>query len=168
MFAYVYSVVFSFAVLFSDAAMFSCFVSQGALAPVFASCVLFGGYLLIKWFPDLSLQTFINIYFGLLGSYAVSGAVLPLLGKLPGADLFSIKIPKWLAPAEDGEDLQASWTLLLSIGVGIAVAAADLLCGHHNFTLNNILACLIGADLLQVSLELIATIQLMHLTSALS
>lgn len=123
------------------------------MAPIVASCTLFGGYLLIKWFPDLSIQTFINLYFGILGTFAVSGAVGPILAKLPGADLFQFKIPKWLASAEDEEELEASWTSFLAVGVGIAITAADLLCGHHNFTLNNILACLIAADILQVSLR---------------
>lgn len=36
---------------------------QGALAPVFASVALFGAYLLIKFLPQLDLQTFFNCYF---------------------------------------------------------------------------------------------------------
>lgn len=36
---------------------------QGALAPVFASIALFGAYLLIKFLPQLDLQTFFNCYF---------------------------------------------------------------------------------------------------------
>jgi hypothetical protein len=36
---------------------------QGALAPVLASATLFGLYLLLRFFPDLSLQTFLDAYF---------------------------------------------------------------------------------------------------------
>lgn len=47
---------------------------QGALAPFFASGALFGGYLLIKFFPTLSIESFLNAYFWLIGSIAVAGA----------------------------------------------------------------------------------------------
>ena len=48
--------------------------SQGALAPLFASAALFGGYLLVKFFPNLSIEAFLNAYFWLIGSIAVAGA----------------------------------------------------------------------------------------------
>jgi minor histocompatibility antigen H13 len=47
---------------------------QGLLAPVLASCSLFGLYLLVKYVPDFSLQTFLDAYFWLLGSVAIFGA----------------------------------------------------------------------------------------------
>lgn len=47
---------------------------QGLLAPVLASCSLFGLYLLVKYVPDFSLQTFLDAYFWLLGSAAIYGA----------------------------------------------------------------------------------------------
>ena len=34
--------------------------------------------------------------------------------------------------------------------VGLGIASADLACGHSSFTLNNLLACLIATDILQV------------------
>ena len=48
---------------------------QGFLAPVAASVSLFGIYLLLKYFPDLSLQTFIDGYFFLLGSSTVPSLI---------------------------------------------------------------------------------------------
>jgi hypothetical protein len=48
--------------------------SQGLLAPVLASCSLFGLYLLVKYVPEFSLQTFLDAYFWLLGSVAIFGA----------------------------------------------------------------------------------------------
>jgi minor histocompatibility antigen H13 len=47
---------------------------QGLLAPVLASCSLFGLYLLVKYVPEFSLQTFLDAYFWLLGSVAIFGA----------------------------------------------------------------------------------------------
>lgn len=55
---------------------------QGLLAPVACSVALLGGYLLIKFFPDLSLSTILNAYFWLLGSVAVSGALAPVARQL--------------------------------------------------------------------------------------
>ena len=45
------------------------------LAPLAASAALFGGYLLVKYLPNLSLQTLFDCYFWLLGSVAVGGAL---------------------------------------------------------------------------------------------
>lgn len=55
---------------------------QGLLAPIACSVALFGGYLLIKMFPDLSLSTILNTYFFVLGSVAVSGSLTPLARQL--------------------------------------------------------------------------------------
>ena len=52
---------------------------QGALAPLAASAALFGGFLLIKYLPWINLQTVSNAYFFLIGSAAVTGALLPPL-----------------------------------------------------------------------------------------
>jgi hypothetical protein len=46
---------------------------------VAASAALFGTYLLITYLPNLSLQTFLDCYFLLLGSIAISGAATPVL-----------------------------------------------------------------------------------------
>lgn len=48
---------------------------QGALAPFAASVALFVGYLVVKFFPDLNLQAFLNLYFWLIGSIAIFGAL---------------------------------------------------------------------------------------------
>lgn len=46
---------------------------EGALAPVFASVAIMGAYLMIKYFPNLSLQALFDAYFWLLGSIALIG-----------------------------------------------------------------------------------------------
>jgi hypothetical protein len=42
-------------------------------------CPCLGRYLLIKLFPDLSLQRFLDAYFWLIGSIAVAGNLVPPL-----------------------------------------------------------------------------------------
>jgi hypothetical protein len=58
---------------------------QGALAPVFASVALFGAYLLIKFLPQLDLQTFFNCYFwyAVLHSPSDVAGLLLLVGLCP-------------------------------------------------------------------------------------
>jgi hypothetical protein len=56
---------------------------QGLLAPLFASISLFGVYLIVKYLPDLSLQTFLDVYFFLLGSFALSSGASALLRVRP-------------------------------------------------------------------------------------
>ena len=52
---------------------------QGALAPLVASVSLLGLYLLIKYFPDLSFQAFLDVYFFLIGSFAMGAGASSLL-----------------------------------------------------------------------------------------
>ena len=52
---------------------------QGALAPLAASAALFGGFLLVKYLPWVNLQTVFNLYFWLVGTAAVTGAIAPPL-----------------------------------------------------------------------------------------
>ena len=42
---------------------------------------------------------------------------------------------------------------LLAVAVGLAAASLDFAAGHRNFTFNNLLACLICCDILQVTAE---------------
>ena len=66
--------------------------------------------------------------------------------------------PKGLIKIEDGKDLAEtglSLPDLLALGIGVGAASADLLSGHSNFTLNNLLACLIAVDILGVCIALL-------------
>ena len=70
---------------------------QGALAPLGASAALLGGYLVIKYLPQLSLQLVFNAYFWLLGSIAVAGSAGPPLRLL--VHLLSLSLsPPFLHP----------------------------------------------------------------------
>ncbi|BDA44066.1 probable minor histocompatibility antigen H13 [Coccomyxa sp. Obi] len=129
---------------------------EGALAPVAASVALFGGYLLIKFFPDLSLQRFLNLYFWLIGSIAIVGNVAPPLRRATG-ELGSPSIPVtfpdgWLLDDEGNSITQTAFAPsdVAALLLGLGVATLDLSCNHSSFTLNNLIACLIATDILQL------------------
>eukprot|EP00803_Ostreobium_quekettii_P011126 evm.model.scf_2095.3 EVM.evm.TU.scf_2095.3 scf_2095:13167-18023(+) len=124
-------------------------LKQGAMAPFIASGVLFGGYLVIKMFPNHSLQSFINAYFWLASSTVVATASMPLLHRLGVWKGVEFDLPAWLVQTSDNEPVRASGSDALAVALGIGVATVDLVLGHSNFTLNNMLACLIAADILQ-------------------
>ncbi|GAB4823645.1 hypothetical protein N2152v2_010691 [Parachlorella kessleri] len=130
---------------------------QGALAPLAASAALFGGYLLVKYLPNLSLQTLFDCYFWLLGSIAVAGALAAparTLGRKVGQPVWQFQLPGWLQMAsEDGKKVEqgdVALTDLLMVVVAVAAASGDVAAHHTNHTLNNLLACLIAADILQL------------------
>lgn len=81
---------------------------QGALAPVFASISLFGLYLILKYFPDLSIQTVLNAYFFLLGNFALIGACGPLLRQVSGPlgeKSIKFDVPEGWLIEEDGSSI---------------------------------------------------------------
>lgn len=130
----------------------------GLLAPVFASGAIFGMYILIKYFPGLSFQTVFDVYFWLLGTIALIGGFagpLRQLNKVTGLPTWNLSIPEEVLVLKDesGNKL-TSGTLSLSdilVCVGaITLATMDLNCHHSNFTLNNLLACTIASDVLQL------------------
>lgn len=117
-----------------------------------ASVGLFGGYLLIKMFPELSIQTIINIYFWLVSTGVVASAAIPLMHRFDFWNGHGITVPKWLLEGKDGEKVTAPWADLVAILLAAGLATLDLALGHKNFTLNNLIACLLAADILQVGL----------------
>lgn len=78
---------------------------QGALAPVGASAALLGGYVVVKYFPQLSLQVFFNAYFWLLGSVAVAGAFQAPMKKLviPGTPALPGHVSCWQGKQHTGK-----------------------------------------------------------------
>ena len=66
-------------------------VRQGALAPLAASAALFGAYLLLKWLPDLNLQTLFDAYFWLVGALAVAGGIALPLRRTVRAGLWGLR-----------------------------------------------------------------------------
>ena len=134
---------------------------QGLVAPVLASASLFAMYLLIKYFPDLSLQNFLDAYFFLLASFATTGAFLTpvktIAQKLKFTWLtakFDVNLPKFVnVVAADGskvESLPFYSSDILVVALGLGLAFADLASHHGNFTVNNAIACLIAADILNL------------------
>jgi hypothetical protein len=52
---------------------------QGLIAPLAASASLFGVYIILTYFPNISLQTFFDGYFFLVGAVSVSSAASAIL-----------------------------------------------------------------------------------------
>lgn len=131
-------------------------LKQGALAPLFASAALLGAYIVIKFFPLLSLATFFDCYFALIGCIAILGASVPLLRRL-GSDTpqntFRVDLPPWVASDAAGDPLthvDLSVTDFLAVAFALAVSTADFSSHHTIFTLNNLIACAITTDILQL------------------
>ncbi|KAL4439828.1 hypothetical protein ABPG75_002829 [Micractinium tetrahymenae] len=132
-------------------------LKEGVLAPVAASASLFGLYLLLKYFPDLNIQTLLNAYFWLLGSISPIGAFGPTLrtlGKSVQQPVWRFQLPGWMQMEdEQGETVtqgDLAPTDLLSTAAALTIATLDAYANHGNFTLNNMIACLIAADILQL------------------
>ena len=132
-------------------------MSTGALAPVAASISLFSIYLLLKYIPDLDIQTLLNGYFFLLGSFACSSAAVPLLQKVFSGSLgeksIKLSLPDGLLLDQEGasvKDVSLAPTDFVAVALSLAVAGLEVSSNHSNFTTNNLLACLIASDILQL------------------
>jgi len=130
-------------------------IKEGLLAPVFASVSLFGCYLLIRFFPDLSISTLLNAYFWLLGSFAGIGALGPLLRQLGGDTLgkpnLSVPLPEGWATDEEGKPVtkvEFAPTDVLAVVGALGLSSAYFVT--QNYMLNNLMACLIATDILQL------------------
>ena len=70
-----------------------------------------------------------------------------------GETTFQIGLPKGLFLDEQGgsvQQLDVAPTDVLAVLVGLAAATLDIASGHQNYTFNNLIACLICCDILQV------------------
>ncbi|KAL3154845.1 hypothetical protein ABBQ38_011386 [Trebouxia sp. C0009 RCD-2024] len=131
-------------------------IKEGALAPFAASVALFAGYLVVKFFPDLNLQAFLNLYFWLIGSIAIFGALQSPLrqsaGPLGEVSL-QFTVPEGLLLDDEGgsiTDAALAPSDIVTALVAIAAATLDFSANHTNFTLNNMIACLVATDILQL------------------
>jgi len=66
---------------------------------------------------------------------------------------------------ESVKDLEFAPSDLLAAVVGLAAASLDFASGHHNYTFNNLIACLICCDILQVCALISARAFPRHLAS---
>ena len=95
-------------------------------------------------------QTALNAYFWLLGSFAVIGALGPLLRKVSGPmgeKTFKVNVPEGLLLDDKGESVrtaEAAPSDILALALSLAIATAEVSSNHTNFTLNNLVACLIA------------------------
>ncbi|KAI3423304.1 hypothetical protein D9Q98_010673, partial [Chlorella vulgaris] len=108
---------------------------------------LFSLYLVLKFLPDLNLQTLLNAYFWLLGSISLVGAFGPTLrtlGKGLKQPVWQFEVPEW-AQAEDEQGKVVTKsdivpTDVLSVAAALTIATLDATANHGNFTLNNMIA----------------------------
>lgn len=64
-----------------------------------------------------------------------------------------VKIPGGLLLDENGDSIshaEFAPSDILTLVMGLAAATFDIVSGHQNYTFNNLLACLICCDILQV------------------
>lgn len=70
-----------------------------------------------------------------------------------GGATFKLNVPKDFFLDDSGESVEhidVQPTDILALAVGLAAAALDIASGHQNYTFNNLIACLICCDILQV------------------
>lgn len=131
-------------------------IKEGFLAPVFASFSLFAVYCVVKYLPDFSLQTVLDCYFWLLGAFAITGASGPYLRRISGPlgqKTIKLTLPDWLLLDEDNKPItktEIAPSDILCVLLALGVSTTELMSGHSQFTLNNLIACLIATDLLQL------------------
>eukprot|EP00191_Tetraselmis_sp_GSL018_P023234 CAMPEP_0177619968 /NCGR_PEP_ID=MMETSP0419_2-20121207/26594_1 /TAXON_ID=582737 /ORGANISM="Tetraselmis sp., Strain GSL018" /LENGTH=390 /DNA_ID=CAMNT_0019119373 /DNA_START=8 /DNA_END=1181 /DNA_ORIENTATION=+ len=131
-------------------------VKEGLLAPFLASAALFGGYLVLKFFPGLDVQSALNAYFGLVGTIAVAGNLQWPLRRWAGkgglgAETLRLGVPDgWLIDEEGNalRELRAAPTDAAALALAVLVTYLDISNGHMLFPVNNAIATMIVADLL--------------------
>eukprot|EP00889_Picochlorum_renovo_P003866 jgi/Picre1/30896/NNA_006255.t1 len=132
-------------------------LKQGVLAPVFASAALLTLYAITKYFPDLNLQTLLDIYFWLLACFATIGAFRAHEGF--GKEIKSAvcdacqcaRVPGCRRTGRRESDISSFVSDGYIVAVlGISLATLDMVSHHGNFTVNNTIACLIAADIMQL------------------
>ncbi|GBF93215.1 signal peptide peptidase [Raphidocelis subcapitata] len=126
---------------------------EGLLAPIVLSASLFGLYLVLRY-TDFDLQTLLTGYFWLLTATAVAGAGGPMLRRAGDAvrqPVAEFEVPEGLLLDESGAtvtraSLRPSDAAAVALGVGIATLGVH----SPSFTLNNMVACLVATELLQL------------------
>ncbi|KAH6557643.1 hypothetical protein KP509_1Z102100 [Ceratopteris richardii] len=128
-------------------------LKQGLAVPFMCSFSLFGLYCLLRFYPDIDIQTFISIYLGFAGSLAVASNVAgPVRYILPDKEDFSwrINIPEWLLQ-DDGQPVHFTLTaadcISLLVGIGSAIVSRQ---NGAPFTMNNFVAVCIVTELLNL------------------
>jgi len=142
---------------------------ESMLLPLGAATTLVAVYLFVTFFKDLDLSAVVNVYFFVLSAAALFGAAAPPLRRVFGSggggsdgegDVHlnrnlgvEVSLPKGLFLDEEGESvtkatLRASDAAALILA--LAVATADALTHHQNFTLSNACAAAVAADVLQL------------------
>ena len=104
-----------------------------------------------KYFPEFRIQTFIDIQFGLIGTIAVGHLISPFLKRIPLLPSRAIPLPEWLVQKEDTDLVHITTADILGAVIGVACVLVDVSTGHHLHTLNNLLACSLAIEVMQVA-----------------
>eukprot|EP00879_Flechtneria_rotunda_P014952 GHRR01015622.1.p1 GENE.GHRR01015622.1~~GHRR01015622.1.p1 ORF type:complete len:310 (+),score=47.82 GHRR01015622.1:685-1614(+) len=129
---------------------------EGLLAPLLASASLFGLYLIIKYLPGISLQTFLDAYFWLIGTVACYGAAKPVLRQVLGSagrPTFTLQPPEGFLRDEQGNavgSMQYAPSDIAALVISVGLISVEVLGHHTNFTLNNMVACLVATEILSL------------------
>ncbi|KAF5836765.1 signal peptide peptidase-like protein [Dunaliella salina] len=132
-------------------------IKEGLIAPLAASVSLFTCYLLVTFLPDLDISKLINAYFWLLSTFACTSALQSQLTRAGKGNVLGAKsivfdnLPDWILGDEQGKPVtraEISPADILSVVGGLGLATAHLF--SQNWTLNNLMACLIASDILQL------------------
>ena len=89
-----------------------------------------------------------------LGSTVLTALVgVPLQGKKLGLPSWRAELPPWLLQDEGGQPPtrgEVALTDVLVVALGVGLASLDVASHHLNYTVNNLIGCMIAADILQV------------------
>ncbi|KAL6744843.1 peptidase A22B, signal peptide peptidase, partial [Haematococcus lacustris] len=127
-------------------------IKEGLLAPLAASVSLFSCYLIVRFLPQLSISTLLTHTSGCWAALRDRGAepYTQVAGPL-GERRLGLDVPEgWLLDAEGKAMTRAEFSPsdVLAVAAALGLSTAQLL--SQEFSLNNLMACLIATDILQL------------------
>jgi minor histocompatibility antigen H13 len=134
-------------------------LKDGLIAPFLFSASLFSIYLLLKFFPGINVKVFFNGYFWLIGSLSlIQNLIGP--GRRLNTNLFHFPVWNVTLPAslvvtdentgESSAKTSIHLTDVVVVAMSVGIASLDLSLNHQNHSINNLLACAIAVDVLQL------------------
>lgn len=133
-------------------------LKDGLIAPFLFSASLLSIYLLLRFFPDINLKVFFNGYFWLIGSLSlVQNLIGPgrRLNTMAGLPIWNVTLPASLVvtdenTGESSANTSIHLTDVVVVAMSVGIACLDLSLNHQNHSINNLLACAIAVDVLQL------------------
>ena len=104
----------------------------------------------MRHFPGFNLQVLLNVQFGIIGTASIGRLLSPFLSRIPALP-GEKALPEWLIHEEDGSHVTISGADVMGGILGLACVLLDLHFGHRMHTVNNLIACCLAVEILQVS-----------------